>query len=131
MSGEVVVGTELPELAHTATLAGSVAYAGASGDHNPLHYDPDFAERVSPTGAPIAHGMLAMGLAARLLAAFAGGPEKVLEVKVRFPRPWPLGTATTFGGRVTAVEGGVATVTLWGDNEDGSRILRGTGLIVL
>lgn len=33
------------------------AFANASGDHNPLHVDPDFARR-SPCGTTIAHGGL-------------------------------------------------------------------------
>ncbi len=123
------VGTELDEVTIVADLPTLVAYAGASGDLNPLHYDPDFAAEVSPTGGIIAHGMLSMGLASRVLTAFAGGPERVASIDVRFVRPWPVGTSSTFAGKVTAVDGDLATVQLWGDNEDGTRILRGTGVI--
>ena len=35
-------------------------YCGASGDHNPLHVDQDFA-REAGLGDVIAHGMLVMG----------------------------------------------------------------------
>jgi acyl dehydratase len=127
----VQVGTELEPVEQASNLTTSTMYAGASGDFNPLHYDQDFAGQVSPTGGIIAHGMFSMGLASRALTAFAGGPEKVLEVSVRFTRPWPLGTTSTFGGKVTEIEDGVATVQLWADNEDGTRILRGTGRITL
>ncbi|MFU8841346.1 MAG: MaoC/PaaZ C-terminal domain-containing protein [Nitriliruptoraceae bacterium] len=129
MSGTIEVGTELPELTAQATLTTSVLYAGASGDMNPLHYDPEVAAGISPTGGVIAHGMYSMGLASRLLTAFAGGPEQVLELEVRFTRPWPLGSSATFTGKVTAVEDGVATVALAGTTEAGDRILRGTGRI--
>lgn len=125
----IEVGAELDPVIQRADLTTSTRYAGASGDFNPLHYDQEFASQVSPTGGIIAHGMFSMGLASRALTAFAGGPEKVLEVAVRFTRPWPLGTTSTFGGKVTEVADGVATVQLWGDNEDGTRILRGTGRI--
>jgi acyl dehydratase len=108
-----------------------VMYAGASGDFNPLHYDAGFASQVSPTGGIIAHGMFSMGLASRVLTAFAGGPQQVLEVQVRFTRPWPLGTTATFGGKVTAIEDGVATVALTGTTEDGDRVLKGTGRVRL
>jgi acyl dehydratase len=131
MSADVEVGTELEPVAMESNLTTSVMYAGASGDFNPLHYDQAFAGDVSPTGGIIAHGMFSMGLASRALTAFAGGPEKVVEVSVRFTRPWPLGTTSTFGGKVTEVEDGIATVSLWGDNEDGTRILRGTGRILV
>lgn len=129
MSDTIEVGTELPELAASSTLTTSVLYAGASGDMNPLHYDPEFAAGISPTGGVIAHGMYSMGLASRLLTAAAGGPEQVLELEVRFTLPWPLGTSATFTGKVTAVEDGVATVALTGTTEAGDRILRGTGRI--
>jgi acyl dehydratase len=128
---ELTVGTELPVLEQASSLTTSVAYAGASGDLNPLHYDQSFAGQVSPTGGIIAHGMYSMGLASRLLTGVAGGPDRVLEVQVRFTRPWPLGTTATFGGKVSAVQDGVATVDLWGQNEDGDRILRGTGRIAV
>jgi acyl dehydratase len=128
---ELTVGTELPTIEQTSTLMTSVGYAAASGDLNPLHYDEGFAGQVSPTGGIIAHGMYSMGLASRLLTEFAGGPEQVLEVQVRFAKPWPLGSTSTFGGVVTEVEDGVASVELFGDNENGERILKGTGRIRL
>jgi acyl dehydratase len=96
---------------------------------NPLHYDPDFAGKVSPTGGPIAHGMYSMGLVSRMLTAFAGGPERVVELGVRFSKPWPLGTTARFGGRVTEVADGLATVEVWGEVEGGERILSGTARI--
>jgi len=128
-SRSIEVGDELPPVTAESNLVVSVRYAGASGDMNPLHFDPSFAEEVSPTGGVIAHGMYSMGLASRLLTAFAGGPERVLEVDVRFTRPWPLGTTSTFTGTVTAIEDGVAKVALAGTNESGDRILRGTGRV--
>jgi acyl dehydratase len=125
----ISVGTELPPIEQQSTLMTSVAYAGASGDMNPLHYDQSFAGQVSPTGGIIAHGMYSMGLASRLLTGFAGGPEHVLEVSVRFTRPWPLNSSSTFGGTVTEVTDGVATVELWGRNDNGDQILKGSGRI--
>ncbi|MFA9446209.1 MaoC/PaaZ C-terminal domain-containing protein [Egicoccus sp. AB-alg6-2] len=123
------VGTVLPEVTERSQLTTSVAYAAASGDLNPLHYDPEFAGKVSPTGGIIAHGMYAMGLASRVLTAFAGGPEHVVEINVRFTRPWPLHTSSTFGGTVTNVDGDLATVQLWGRNDNGDQILKGVGRI--
>jgi acyl dehydratase len=128
---DVTVGTELPSIEQKSTLSTSVAYAGASGDHNPLHFDESFASQVSPTGGIIAHGMFSMGLASRVLTGWAGGPEKVAAVDVRFTKPWPLNTTSTFGGTVTEVADGIATVELWGKNENGDQILKGTGQVRL
>jgi acyl dehydratase len=125
----IAVGDELPPVTAESNLVTSVLYAGASGDMNPLHYDQGFAAQVSPTGGIIAHGMYSMGLASRMLTAFAGGADRVLELDVRFTRPWPLGTTSTFSGKVTAIADGVAKVALEGVNASGERILRGTGRI--
>jgi acyl dehydratase len=127
----IAVGTELPTIEQVSNLTTSVMYAGASGDMNPLHYDEAFARQVSPTGGIIAHGMFSMGLASRLLTAFAGGPDRVRDIEVRFTRPWPLGTTSTFGGRVVAIDDDVATVELWGRNESGEQILKGTGRVLV
>lgn len=126
---DLTPGTELPTISQTSNLVTSVMYAGASGDMNPLHYDGSFAANVSPTGGTIAHGMYSMGLASRLLTEWAGGPERVLAVEVRFTKPWPLDSTTTFGGTVLSVEDGVATVELWADNVGGDRVLSGTGRV--
>lgn len=126
---DITPGTELPTISQTSNLVTSVMYAGASGDMNPLHYDGSFASNVSPTGGTIAHGMYSMGLASRLLTEWAGGPDRVIAVEVRFTKPWPLDTTTTFGGTVLSVADGVATVELWADNVGGDRILTGTGRV--
>lgn len=123
---QVTVGTELSVLEQPSNLVTSVMYAGASGDHNPLHYDPEFAAQVSPTGGVIAHGMFSMGLVSKLVAGFAGGPERVRELAVRFTKPWPLGTTATFGGTVTAVDDDEVTIEVWGRSQDGKPILKGT-----
>lgn len=125
----IAAGDELPTLAQTATLATSVAYAGASGDFNPLHYDFDVASGISPTGGIIAHGMYSMALASRLVTAWAGGPRHVASIDTRFSRPWPLGDQATIGGTVREVDGDTATVTLWVRNPDGKPILRGQAVV--
>jgi acyl dehydratase len=122
-------GTQLEPVEVTATLQTSVAYAAASGDLNPLHYDQEFAAGVSPTGGIIAHGMYSMGLASRALTVAAGGPDAVESIEVRFTKPWPLGATASFGGEVREVADGVATVRLRGQLEDGTVILRGRGVV--
>jgi len=128
MSGfAFTVGAELPSVTQQSTVVTSVMYAGASTDYNPLHYDPEFAGQVSPTGGPIAHGMYSMGLVSRMLTGAAGGPERVADLQVRFSKPWPVGTTVTFSGTVTAVEDGLATVEVQGIGEGGERLLSGVG----
>ncbi len=82
----VTAGDELEPLAVPVTRADLVRYAGASGDLNPIHWNERFAREV---GLPdvIAHGMLTMALATRLVTRWAGDPGAVLECGVRFTRP--------------------------------------------
>ncbi|MGH3770398.1 MAG: MaoC/PaaZ C-terminal domain-containing protein [Pseudonocardiaceae bacterium] len=84
--GEVTEGEELPGLQVRLTRADLVRYAGASGDFNPIHWNERLAREVGLSDV-IAHGMLTMALANRLVTAWAGDPGAVLECAVRFTRP--------------------------------------------
>lgn len=59
------------------------AYAEASGDHNPIHLDEDFARSVGLPGV-IAHGLLQMGIAGTVASDTAGGPQHLRRIFVRF-----------------------------------------------
>lgn len=64
---DIQVGTEIPPLELPAISRHTLAlYAGASGDHNPIHIDTDFARSA---GMPdvFAHGMLSMAYLGRML----------------------------------------------------------------
>lgn len=63
-----------------------VRYAGASGDFNPIHTQERIAKMV---GLPdvIAHGMLTMALAGRVITDIAGDPGAVEHYSVRFTAP--------------------------------------------
>jgi acyl dehydratase len=60
-------GWEFETAERTVTAADIAAFAELSGDHNPLHLDPEFA-RTTPFGTPIAHGALGLALATGLLS---------------------------------------------------------------
>ena len=83
---DVAVGDELPPLTLQVTRAQLVRYAGVSLDFNPIHWNDRVARSV---GLPdvIAHGMLTMALAARVVTDWAGDPGTVVEYGVRFTRP--------------------------------------------
>lgn len=59
------------------------AYAQASGDHNPIHLDDEFARSVGLPGV-IAHGMLQMGLMGVVAGEAAGGQDKLTRLYCRF-----------------------------------------------
>lgn len=83
---DVSVGTELPGQSFPIERATLVRYAGASGDFNPIHWSERTATEV---GLPdvIAHGMLTMATAVRVVTDWLGDPGAVLDYKVRFTKP--------------------------------------------
>lgn len=83
---DVTAGTKLPEQSFPLQRADLVRYAGASGDFNPIHWSQETALAV---GLPdvIAHGMLTMALAVRVVTDWVGDPGAVIDYKVRFTRP--------------------------------------------
>jgi acyl dehydratase len=88
-AADVAVGDQLPPLTLTITRADLVRYAGASLDFNPIHWNERFAQEVGLPGV-IAHGMLTMGMAVRVVTDWTGDPGAVVEYGVRFGRPVPV-----------------------------------------
>jgi acyl dehydratase len=82
----VEVGHELPPLSVKLTRADLVRYAGASLDFNPIHWNEQVALAAGLPGV-IAHGMLTMALAGRIVTDWVGDPAAVLEYGARFTRP--------------------------------------------
>ncbi|HYP48358.1 MAG TPA: MaoC/PaaZ C-terminal domain-containing protein [Thermoleophilaceae bacterium] len=59
-------------------------YAGASGDFNPIHIDPELAKQVGLPGN-ILHGLYTMAQVARANVAAAGGdPRSLKRLSVQF-----------------------------------------------
>ena len=79
----------------TFTREQIAAYAEASGDHNPIHLDDEFARSVGLPGV-IAHGMLQMGIAATVAADAAGGAGRLRRMSVRFAGMVVPGDTVTF-----------------------------------
>jgi acyl dehydratase len=101
------VGTELPPLSVRVTRADLVRYAGASGDFNPIHWSDRVATAVGLPGV-IAHGMLTMALAGRLVTGWTGDPAAIRSYGVRFTRPVVVpdddeGALVEISGKVTAL----------------------------
>jgi 3-hydroxybutyryl-CoA dehydratase len=91
-----------------------VRFAGASGDFNPLHHDPEFVRSAGFPGV-IAMGQFQAGLLAGWLSDWLG-VEHLRSYQVRFAAPVFVGDHLTFEGEIVAVaqESGesVAEVTL-------------------
>lgn len=83
---DVSVGDPLPPLTVQVRREQLIRYAGASGDFNPIHWNDRTARSVGLPGV-IAHGMLTMALAGRVVTDWVGDPAAVIEFGVTFTRP--------------------------------------------
>ena len=93
--GDRIVHKEFPPITrHRLAL-----YCGASGDHNPIHVDIDFAKAA---GFPdvFAHGMLVMGYLGQALTD-AVTPSRIRSFSTRFAAITQLGATLTCEGTVT------------------------------
>ena len=113
-------GDQIPEVRVTPDRYLPHRYAGASGDFNPIHIDPEFAKSV---GLPqnILHGLYMMGLVARANTEAAGGDPRALKrLSVQFRGMGAPESEITVTGTVKSVEDGravVDTVAAQGDNQ--------------
>lgn len=93
-------GTTLPPVDYGRISRTRLAlYAGASGDHNPIHIDTDFAKKA---GMPdvFAQGMLSMGVMARVVSGWAG-IGRIVSLSTRFMAITPVNARLVCGGEVT------------------------------
>jgi acyl dehydratase len=107
---ELSAGDQIAELKVTPDKYLPHRYAGASGDFNPIHIDPEFAKAV---GLPntILHGLYMMGLTARAATEAAGGdPKSLKRLSVQFRGMGAPETEIAVTGTVKSVEDGVATI---------------------
>lgn len=97
-------------------------YAAASGDFNPVHIDFDFARAGGHTDV-FAHGMLSMGLAARLVGDWAVA-GRIKRLSARFTAITRIGDVITLQGKVTDVtDDGDAVVDILAAIEGGDTTL--------
>jgi len=96
------IGENLPELIIGPISRTDLAlYASASGDHNPLHIDTDYANQI---GLPdvIAHGMLIMGYLGRVLTN-STNQNQILEYNVQFSSITNIGDKLTCSATVKKI----------------------------
>jgi acyl dehydratase len=93
------VGDEIPGYTTRPVNRTTLAlFAGASGDHNPIHIDIDFAKKAGLDDV-IAHGMLSMAYLGRVLTNWV--PQTALrKYGVRFGSITHLGDEITCSGKV-------------------------------
>jgi acyl dehydratase len=113
-------GDSIPELKVTPDKYLPHRYAGASGDFNPIHIDPEFAKAVGLPGN-ILHGLWMMAQVARCNAQLAGGDPRALKrLAVQFRGMGFPEQELVVSGTVKEVSGGhvvIDTVAAQGENQ--------------
>ncbi|HOO90822.1 MAG TPA: MaoC family dehydratase [Syntrophales bacterium] len=97
-------------------------YAGASGDFNPIHIDPEFGKAVG-LGGVILHGMCTFGFMTKAVTDWTGDPGALKRIQCRFVRPVHIDDTVTTRGRVAAIKENRATIDLTVTNQDGAEVL--------
>jgi 3-hydroxybutyryl-CoA dehydratase len=128
VSAEVI--PEVPSLSRRITQQGIRRYAEASGDHNPIHVDEEYA-RTSLFGGTIAHGMLVLAYLSEMMAV-AFGYEWLsggrLKARFRAPaRPGDTITARAEPRRARQIDGErVFEYAVECHNQKGETLVSGT-----
>lgn len=108
-------------------------YCGASGDHNPIHVDTDFAKKC---GFPdvFSHGMLVMGYLGQALTD-AVAPDRIRAFSTRFAAITQVGARLTCDGEVSELfeANGErrARISLTAKDENGEAKLVGEAIVAI
>lgn len=133
--GSVKVGTTHSEtVVDNLTRTQIVQYAGASGDYNPIHTDEVFATKVAGYPTVFAHGMLTMGMTAKMVTNWVGDGQ-LRKYGVRFTsQVWPGDTLTAHAEVESIEERGnetVASLKIHTTNQKGDTVLTGSAEALL
>jgi acyl dehydratase len=131
---DFTVGTELPSLQIPPISRTTLAlFAGASGDHNPMHIDIDIAKSAGLDDV-FAQGMLSMAYLGRLLTDWVD-PQSIRSYRVRFAAITPIHGKPTATGTVTAIDDvdgeRRASLDLTVTLDDGTVTLTGDAVVAL
>ncbi len=118
---ELSIGQTASQIIHITPemIAG---FADVTGDHNPLHTDPAYAE--PRFGGVIAHGVLLVGFFSALLATKLPGPGSVARsLDVRFKSPARPGDDVRIEVRIIELVPRIRKAVLEGRAYVGDRVL--------
>jgi acyl dehydratase len=116
-------GSEIPELTVTPDKYVPHRYAGASGDFNPIHIDPEFAKAVGLPGN-ILHGLYSMAQVARAATEAAGGdPRSLKRLSVQFRGMGAPEKEINVTGTVREIRDGRVVIDTVAE-QDGNQIIR-------
>lgn len=103
---DLAVGDTFTGAARTLTEADVVAFAGLSGDFNPIHTDAEFA-KTTPYGQRVVYGLLGISILTGLLdrsGLFSGSAIAMLGINEwKFTAPVFIGDTVHFRLKITDV----------------------------
>ena len=118
-------GNALPSFRRAVNQRRVDAYADASGDHNPIHLDAEYAE-TTRFGQRVAHGMLSLAFVWEMVGNATDGNFNGVTVKVRFTSPVIPGETVTVSGTVKSVDNDKVTCDIHVTRPNGELALSGT-----
>ena len=118
----VDVGTKLPELKIYGDPTFIVSTAIATRDYQDVHHDRDKAQAKGSKDIFV-NILTDTGLVQRYLTDWAGSNAVIRSIGLRLGVPWYAYDTVTFSGEVTAVEEGLVTVKVVGNNSLGDHVI--------
>ena len=132
----MIVGKLLPSVSKQVIQENINTYAEASGDHNPLHLDEQFAVNATHYGRIVAHGMLVLAYISEMMTnEFGTLWIESGSLKVRFRAPvYPDDNVETFG-QVVKCEGNengyIISCTVGCRKVDGEDVITGQASVYM
>jgi acyl dehydratase len=125
MLGDLAVGAKRKAVvAVNLTRAQIIQYAGAAGDFSPQHVDEVYNTQVAKYPSVFGHGMLTMGMTARLITDWIGD-GKLTKYGFQFRQQlWP-GDSVIAAGTVRAVNNGMVEIDIETTNQHGALLGKG------
>ena len=133
---DVDMGYGLNPIKENITQDSINAYAEASGDFNPIHVDPEWAEKNGPFGGTVAHGLTSIGFVSRLISDNFGEAWYYSgHIDVAFKKPVKPGDTVLSKAKVVGKkeEGdkNILELRVFCENQNRGTIISGTVAIVL
>jgi 3-hydroxybutyryl-CoA dehydratase len=101
---DITIGTSLTELKKLIKQENINAYAGVSGDKNPIHLDPEFGKKMQ-MGGTIAHGMIVLAYISEfMLTNFGQDWLTTGEMNTRFKEPARPDDTIIVSGKVSGID---------------------------
>ena len=133
MTSTPSVGDELPRLAIESVDAEKMkTMAALLADSNPIHWDVDTVKELGMGDQPVNQGPNNLGYVMNMLGDWAGGAERIQQIRVRFLDNVFAGDRLEAGGTVTAIgDDGNVECDIWLARDGTHPVLAGTATLSL